>query len=464
MESSASKLNSQSEGEGAEHDFNPFEEFEETEIVIEAEKTAQGHNKDITNSTGLNQAGNGMNHSVRHLQDNRNPFAEEQDEVTDGRNVKDAARHSVYPRMAHTTSNFRPFDQKTNSRNFEDGLREMSGKNFSTSERSRAGVNQLVRVHKGSEEEHETFEQPMVNPDTNSHQLSELSAELRSFREELTRFQERIRTLESDNATLTAENAKKAKDIAELVSDRRNLKQEFAQLSQEVVSTRSQMTTLGIEMAENHVKVSSIKSEITSTKSGLIGGKTFQTGSLSSQKGNLSSERSCLPTQSTSLQSEISSLKSDMANKSTQLQSLTAELSSLRSENTNLAADNGSLIKHVERLKNQVNTLNSQLANRTDPRTEDSPCCKLRGLVYCKGLVFGCQNGNIWGTDRYSKDSNLCTAARHCGVIGIAGGIFKAQPLGKLNVYFGCTRNGVTSRDWDEEHEAISLAGVVLFE
>jgi hypothetical protein len=70
-------------------------------------------------------------------------------------------------------------------------------------------------------------------------------------------------------------------------------------------------------------------------------------------------------------------------------------------------------------------------------------------------VVYRCPaNGTpgwVWGTDVYSDDSSVCTAAVHAGRITLAqGGVvtFEVRP-GQAS-YQGSTRNGITSDDWDE--------------
>ncbi|MGV3621948.1 MAG: LCCL domain-containing protein [Archangium sp.] len=60
----------------------------------------------------------------------------------------------------------------------------------------------------------------------------------------------------------------------------------------------------------------------------------------------------------------------------------------------------------------------------------------------------GGDDEGIWGTDLYTDDSSICTAAVHVGVITFDGGVvtFEIRP-GEL-VYAGTTRNGVTSSSY----------------
>lgn len=59
-----------------------------------------------------------------------------------------------------------------------------------------------------------------------------------------------------------------------------------------------------------------------------------------------------------------------------------------------------------------------------------------------------CTQGIVWGTDIYTSDSTVCTAAIHAGVIPISGGLFILQGADGQPQYTGSSRNGVISSDW----------------
>jgi hypothetical protein len=55
----------------------------------------------------------------------------------------------------------------------------------------------------------------------------------------------------------------------------------------------------------------------------------------------------------------------------------------------------------------------------------------------------------VWGTDTYTDDSSVCTAAVHAGLITLASGgpvTFEMRP--GLDSYEASTRNGIASRSW----------------
>ncbi len=74
--------------------------------------------------------------------------------------------------------------------------------------------------------------------------------------------------------------------------------------------------------------------------------------------------------------------------------------------------------------------------------------------IYCPA---GC-TGSVWGTDIYTDDSSVCTAARHAGVIADAGGYVAVTILEGQESYAGSERNGVASSDWGSWERSFSVA------
>jgi LCCL domain len=57
--------------------------------------------------------------------------------------------------------------------------------------------------------------------------------------------------------------------------------------------------------------------------------------------------------------------------------------------------------------------------------------------------------GRVWGTDVYTDDSSLCTAAVHAGLITLAGGgSVIIEIVAGQGAYAGSTRNGVSTLDY----------------
>jgi len=58
------------------------------------------------------------------------------------------------------------------------------------------------------------------------------------------------------------------------------------------------------------------------------------------------------------------------------------------------------------------------------------------------------RGGPVWGTNPYTDDSAVCSAAIHAGVIGSGGGVIHLSPAPGQSRYAGSTRNGFTTSDY----------------
>lgn len=65
--------------------------------------------------------------------------------------------------------------------------------------------------------------------------------------------------------------------------------------------------------------------------------------------------------------------------------------------------------------------------------------------------------GSIWGTDIYTDDSSVCTAAVHAGLITTNGGFFMITILDGQESYAGSEQNGVTTSDWPAWERSFSV-------
>ncbi|MBS8228142.1 LCCL domain-containing protein [Vannielia litorea] len=65
--------------------------------------------------------------------------------------------------------------------------------------------------------------------------------------------------------------------------------------------------------------------------------------------------------------------------------------------------------------------------------------------------------GSVWGSGPYTADSNVCTAARHAGVIGPEGGMVSLKTVEGQASYTGSEANGVTTRDWGSFAQSIAF-------
>jgi hypothetical protein len=72
-----------------------------------------------------------------------------------------------------------------------------------------------------------------------------------------------------------------------------------------------------------------------------------------------------------------------------------------------------------------------------------------------KTLKFNCpangKESNVWGTDTYTADSSICTAAVHAGKIKLeTGGPVTIQMTPGESSYKGTERNGIKSKDYEQ--------------
>ncbi|MFT5994298.1 MAG: hypothetical protein ACI82G_003310 [Bradymonadia bacterium] len=72
----------------------------------------------------------------------------------------------------------------------------------------------------------------------------------------------------------------------------------------------------------------------------------------------------------------------------------------------------------------------------------------------------GCSSSTIWGTDNYSDDSSVCTAAVHAGKLraGEAGTVTIVIAAG-ADEYIASSRNGVQSSSWGAWQRGFTFAG-----
>jgi beta-lactamase regulating signal transducer with metallopeptidase domain len=71
--------------------------------------------------------------------------------------------------------------------------------------------------------------------------------------------------------------------------------------------------------------------------------------------------------------------------------------------------------------------------------------------------ITGGSDGSIWGTDVYTNESALATAAVHAGALRAGeAGIVKVTMLPALPQYHGSTNNGVTSQPWENDGSYVS--------
>jgi hypothetical protein len=86
--------------------------------------------------------------------------------------------------------------------------------------------------------------------------------------------------------------------------------------------------------------------------------------------------------------------------------------------------------------------------------------CDVTGAVYYF-RVTGTTEGQIWGTDTYTRDSTLGAAAVHAGLLKPGqSAVLRVTVVPPLPSYPGSTRHGVTTSDYGEFPHCWTLAAL----
>ncbi len=95
----------------------------------------------------------------------------------------------------------------------------------------------------------------------------------------------------------------------------------------------------------------------------------------------------------------------------------------------------------------------------------DAPS-SMHGLCDTKGATYyfrikGATEGQVWGTDTYTRDSALSAAAVHCGLLKVDEiAVLRVTVVPALESYPGTTRNGVTTSDYGNFPDAWTLSAI----
>jgi hypothetical protein len=86
--------------------------------------------------------------------------------------------------------------------------------------------------------------------------------------------------------------------------------------------------------------------------------------------------------------------------------------------------------------------------------------CDVVGATYYF-RVTGATDGQVWGTDTYTRDSMLATAAVHAGLLKPGQtGVLRVTVVPPLESYAGTTRNGVTTTEYGSFPHAWRLSAI----
>jgi hypothetical protein len=86
--------------------------------------------------------------------------------------------------------------------------------------------------------------------------------------------------------------------------------------------------------------------------------------------------------------------------------------------------------------------------------------CDTVGAVYYFRIT-GAAEGQVWGTDTYTRDSSLGAAAVHAGLVKPeAKAVVRVTVVAPLTSYRGTARNGVTTSDYADFPHAWTLSAI----
>lgn len=80
------------------------------------------------------------------------------------------------------------------------------------------------------------------------------------------------------------------------------------------------------------------------------------------------------------------------------------------------------------------------------------------GTTFQATCPAGCGTATVWGTNPYSDDSGICTAAIHAGAISNGGGTFTMTITGGQSAYPASTANGITTSTWGSWGRSFSIS------
>ncbi|MGL4811327.1 MAG: LCCL domain-containing protein [Beijerinckiaceae bacterium] len=110
--------------------------------------------------------------------------------------------------------------------------------------------------------------------------------------------------------------------------------------------------------------------------------------------------------------------------------------------------------------KRQLKKLLEQNYIASDAPTSMHGLCDVVGTTYYF-RVTGVAEGQLWGTDTYTRDSTLGAAAVHAGLLKVGEtAVLRVTVAAALKQYPGTTRNGVTSSEYGEFPQAWVLTAI----
>lgn len=103
--------------------------------------------------------------------------------------------------------------------------------------------------------------------------------------------------------------------------------------------------------------------------------------------------------------------------------------------------------------------LDQNMVASTAPANMHGLCDTVGATFYFR--VTGALEGQVWGTDTYTRDSILGAAAVHAGLVRPGETrVLRIRVVPALAAYTGSTRNGVTTSDYGDFPHAWALSAI----
>ena len=116
--------------------------------------------------------------------------------------------------------------------------------------------------------------------------------------------------------------------------------------------------------------------------------------------------------------------------------------------------------RHGKLSRKQLRKLLEQNFIASDAPTNMHGLCDTVGANYYF-RVIGVTEGQLWGTDIYSRDSTIGAAAVHAGLLKLGEtGVLRVTVVPPPESFPGTTRNGVTSSDYGSFPQAWRLSAI----
>jgi hypothetical protein len=110
--------------------------------------------------------------------------------------------------------------------------------------------------------------------------------------------------------------------------------------------------------------------------------------------------------------------------------------------------------------RKELRKLLEQNAIASDAPSSMHGLCEVAGATYYF-RVTGVAEGQLWGTDIYTRDSTLGAAAVHAGLLKVGEtAVLRVTVVAPPEKYPGSTRNGVTSTDYGTFPHAWTLSRI----